>query len=104
MVNNIENHANPLFVGFRDILNLSRDEAALFHSTFSERAATLVDGVDRWRQSQSKIRTPMARERPANVRVGLGVFMVGHEEDAPPQVRKKAQGPARPKGPKRRKS
>src|SRR5260221_1568308 len=104
MVNNIENHANPLFVGFRDILNLSRDEAALFHSTFSERAATLVDGVDRWRQSQSKIRTALSQEQLANVRVGLGVFLVGHEEGAPPQVRKKRQGPAKPKSPKRRKS
>jgi len=104
MVNNIENQANPLFVGFKDILNLSRDEAALFHSTFSERAATLVDGVDRWRQSQSRIRTALSMEQPANIRVGLGVFLVGHEETPPTQLRKRIHGPTKPKDAKRRKS
>lgn len=103
MVNNIENHANPQFVGFRDILNLSRDEAALFHSTFSERAATLVDGVDRWRQSQSRIRTANSMEEPTNIRVGLGVFLVGQEKDAPPQARRKVRGPTIDKVQKRRK-
>jgi hypothetical protein len=102
MVNNIENQADPLFVGFREILNLGRDEAALFHSTFSERAATLVDSVDRWRQSQSRIRTKLTSDQPDDVRVGLGVFLVGHEIDSAQKTPRRARGLTRPRNSKRK--
>jgi hypothetical protein len=102
MVNNIENQANPLFVGFREILNLGRDEAALFHSTFSERAATLVDSVDRWRQSQSRLRTKVSSNQSDNVRVGLGVFLVGQEVASVQGMPRKTRGHIRPRISKRK--
>lgn len=102
MVNNIENPSDPLFVGFREILKLGRDEAALFHSTFSQRAATLVDSVDRWQQSQSRIRTRTMGDQPENVRVGLGVFLVGNEVDLAQETPRKTRSPARPRNSKRK--
>ena len=102
MVNNIENQVDPLFVGFREILNLGRDEAALFHSTFSERAATLVDSVDRWRQSQSRIRTRTPGDKAGNVRVGLGVFLVGQEIASAQVVPRRPRVLARAGTPKRK--
>ena len=79
LVDNIEHADNPLFVGFHEIPGLSADEAALFQVTFSERAASLVDGVDRWRTSQTHIRTKTRKGNISGVRVGLGVFLVGQQ-------------------------
>ena len=76
LVNNIEDIENPLFVGFCEIKNLSADEAALFQATFSERAASLVDGVNRWRTSQSRMRVKAGGKRADGARVGLGVYLV----------------------------
>ena len=77
LVDNIENAENPLFVGFHEIKNLSIDEAALFQATFSERAASLVDGVNRWSTSQARIRARLRHKASERTRVGLGVFLVG---------------------------
>ena len=76
LVNNIEGLESPLFVGFCEIKDLSTDEAALFQATFSERAASLVDGIDRWRTSQSRMRARAGGKRTGGVRVGLGVHLV----------------------------
>jgi hypothetical protein len=76
LVDNIENSDNPVFVGFSEIRNLSSDEAALFQSTFSERAASLVDSVGRWRTSQSRIRARVKNVGPKSSRVGLGVYLI----------------------------
>ncbi len=76
LVNNIEGVENPVFVGFCEIKNLSADEAALFQATFSERAASLVDGVDRWRTSQARLRARAGGRRTDGARVGLGVYLV----------------------------
>ena len=87
LVDNIEDSKHPIFVGFSEIKNLSADEAALFQETFSERAASLVDGVERWRTSQTRIRTkPGKRLAAESTRVGLGVYLVEQrptEEPAP---------------------
>jgi hypothetical protein len=76
LVNNIEGVENPIFVGFSEIKSLSADEAALFHETFSERAASLVDGVDRWRTSQSRLRAKAKSKHPDGTRVGIGVYLL----------------------------
>jgi hypothetical protein len=77
LVNNIEGAKSPIFVGFAEIKSLADDEAALFHETFSERAASLVDGVERWRTSQSRLRAKKARSKqPDGTRVGIGVYLL----------------------------
>ena len=76
LVNNIEGVESPIFVGFSEIKSLSADEAALFHETFSERAASLVDGVDRWRTSQSRLRAKAKSKHPDGTRVGIGVYLL----------------------------
>ncbi len=79
LVNNIEGVENPIFVGFSEIKNLAADEAALFQETFSERAASLVDGVNRWRTSQSRMRAKARNKQPDGTRVGIGVYLVEHK-------------------------
>lgn len=82
LVENIENPESPIFVGFNEIRGLSADEAALFQVTFSDRAASLVDGVDRWRTSQARIRSKAKSDEQSGARVGLGVFLVGQQPRA----------------------
>jgi hypothetical protein len=82
LVDNVEHAETPLFIGFQEIKNLSADEAALFQATFSERAASLVDGVDRWRLSQTRIHARARSKSTASNRVGLGVFLVGQQPAA----------------------
>ena len=83
LVSNIEGAQAPIFVGFSDIKSLSADEAALFHETFSERAASLVDGVDRWRTSQSRMRAKAKNKQSDGTRVGIGVYLL-EQKSAPP--------------------
>ena len=83
LVDNIEDSKHPIFVGFSEIKNLSADEAALFQETFSERAASLVDGVERWRSSQSRMRAMSKHKVGEGTRVGLGVYLV---KQGPPAV------------------
>ena len=84
LVKNIESAQDPIFVGFSDIDKLSADEAALFQETFSERAASLVDGVERWRTSQTRMRAKTKKgQAEEGTRVGLGVYLV---EQRPPEV------------------
>lgn len=84
LVNNIEGAESPVFVGFAEIKSLSDDEAALFQETFSERAASLVDGVTRWRTSQARMRTKARNRQPDGTRVGIGVYLV--EQKSAPAV------------------
>ena len=84
LVKNIEGDQNPVFIGFSDITNLSADEAALFQDTFSERAASLVDGVERWRTGQARIRARLKVKRSEGTRVGLGVYLVEQRPPEPP--------------------
>lgn len=79
LVGNIERPETPIFVGFHEIAGLSVDEAALFQVTFSERAASLVDGVDRWRTSQAHIRSKRKGQDSSGARVGLGVYLVSQQ-------------------------
>jgi hypothetical protein len=82
LVGNIERPETPVFVGFQELSGLSADEAALFHVTFSERAASLVDGVERWRTSQAHIRSRGKSKAGPGAKVGLGVYLVGPQSPA----------------------
>jgi hypothetical protein len=90
LVDNIENADSPVFVGFNEINNISADEAALFQTTFSERAASLVDSVGRWRTSQSRIRARVTILEPTRSRVGLGAYLVGSQTAPSPKVAKRS--------------
>ncbi len=103
LVKNIESLEGPIFVGFSDIKNLSVDEAALFQETFSERAASLVDGVERWRTSQARMRTKSKkRQAKEGTRVGLGVYLVEQlPSEIPAPIGKKPAAHAKSKRVKR---
>jgi Family of unknown function (DUF6502) len=97
LIGNIERSDAPLFIGFREIVGLSADEAALFQVTFSDRAASLVDGVERWRTSQARIRSRFKHKNYPGGRVGLGVFLVGPQSQVEVQTgtAAKAHSPVR---------
>jgi hypothetical protein len=90
LVNNVEYSEDPIFVAFCDIQRLSEDEVALFYDTFSERAAALVDGVKRWRNSQARIRTKVTVSGAEDSRVGLGVYLIGPQHATAPPAGLKA--------------
>jgi hypothetical protein len=99
LVDNIEDSKHPIFVGFAEIKNLSADEAALFQQTFSERAASLVDGVERWRTSQTRMRAKTRKVGAGEAtRVGLGVYLVEQRPtDVPVSTARKPSARAKPK-------
>jgi len=76
MVANIEKGDHHIYTGFQDVDGISVDVAALFHSIFSERAATLLDGVDRWIATQKKLRKPLG-DSEQRARAGIGVYLIG---------------------------
>jgi hypothetical protein len=94
LVGNIEHPETPIFVGFNEIPGLSPDEAALFQVTFSDRAASLIDGVDRWLTSQAHLRSKLKNKDNSGVRVGLGVFLVGQQSHVGAPVGKQVNAKA----------
>jgi hypothetical protein len=76
MVGNIEKPDRATFTGFHELSQLPPDMAALFLTAFSERAALLLEGVERWSATQQRQRkgtdTPVTDQR----RVGLGIYLV----------------------------
>ncbi|MDE2220353.1 MAG: hypothetical protein KGJ52_08250 [Gammaproteobacteria bacterium] len=99
LVNNIESAEHPMFVGFSEIKGLSADEAALFHETFSERAASLVDGVDRWRTSQARVRAKKSSaSRADGMRVGVGVYLLEQKSTPPLPPSRKPSKPVQTPG------
>ena len=97
LVNNIEDAQSPIFVGFSEIKHLPADEAALFQETFSERAASLVDGVERWRTSQARLRAKRKDRSTEGTRVGMGVYMVAEQGPAAATAPVKRQSARRSK-------
>jgi hypothetical protein len=65
----------PLFLGFKDSVVDSLDQAARFQRTFSNRAAVMLQGVDQWVASQRQSGTKSA-VRENKRRVGIGVYLV----------------------------
>lgn len=75
MVANIDKGDHHIYTGFHDVDNIPADVAALFHSIFSERAATLLDGVNRWIATQKKLRQPTG-DSEQSTRAGIGVYLI----------------------------
>lgn len=63
----------PLYFGFRDARVVDTTQAALFHRTFSRRAASLLEGVEQWRDRH--LSTP-GRKQVGGTSVGIGVYLV----------------------------
>jgi hypothetical protein len=80
MVGNVERTDRPIYTGFQDIPSLPVELATLFQSIFSERAAALLEGVDRWAATQAKLRKQEAASEPQS-RVGIGVYLIEEPED-----------------------
>jgi hypothetical protein len=91
-LDHVQASTDSAFVGFREVHDISEDEAALFTTTFSERAASFIDSVDRWKASQGRIRSSPADQLPKGSRVGLGVYLVRYPQlSNPPKISKKRQ-------------
>jgi hypothetical protein len=89
-----------LFYAFREASISPPDLARLFLTTFSDRAASLLDGADRWVASRQRQRRPRGRLTESgadSVNVRLGVFLADDMVmvPAPPPV-SPAPTPARP--------
>ncbi len=96
---------NRVFYGFREADISQPDLARLFRATFADRAASLLDGADRWVASRQRQRPPRGRvvdaeAQPVNVR--LGVFLADSRAPARPasaaptsERSRKARGSAR---------
>jgi hypothetical protein len=76
LVQNAEQPDNPTFVGSQDLLSRSPEEAALFQTTFAERAAALLDGVGRWADIQKKHQKTKPSGSGSSERVGIGVYLM----------------------------
>lgn len=80
----VQASSDSTYVGFREVQEISDDEAALFATTFAERAASFIDSVDRWKASQGRIRSSPAGQLPKEARVGLGVYLVKYPKPGDP--------------------
>lgn len=80
LVANESGDGRPTFVGFREASGLRTESGAVFNKTFTERAALLLDAVDRWLALQAasmpKSRGPEATGR----RVGIGIYLLDQPE------------------------
>lgn len=63
------------FFGFKDAVVPSSGEAAAFISTFSRRAAALLDGFEQWSAGQEETRA-FDRDSHSAKRVGIGFYLI----------------------------
>ena len=64
------------FFEFKDAIVPSVDQAALFHHTFAERGAFLLESFEQWLKSQGRSKAMAGRSSKSAVRVGVGVYLV----------------------------
>jgi hypothetical protein len=64
------------------------DQAALFHRTFAERGAILIESFEQWLKSQSRSTRKPLRPPKSSVRVGVGVYLVQDTLAGTPQGRR----------------
>ena len=96
-----ETGESRVFYGFREAAISPPDLARLFRTTFADRAASLLDGADRWVASRQRQRpprghAPAAGTQPVNVR--LGVFLSDTQPPATPAPLRPAPVRARGSG------
>jgi hypothetical protein len=78
ILESIENPNSSQYLAFESLSDLTPDEIALFHTIFSERAAALVDGMQRWYEGQVKIkRKAQGSQSPRATKAGLGIYLFG---------------------------
>jgi hypothetical protein len=93
------------FYGFRQAELAPPDLARLFRTTFADRAASLLDGADRWvasRQRQRPARAAMPEAESAPVSVRLGVFLATTQPPAKSGSAARQPAAAVPAVPRRR--
>jgi hypothetical protein len=83
ILRSIENPNSSQYLAFESLSDLTSDEVALFHTIFSERAAALVDGMQRWYEGQVRIKrkgegSPQLRATKA----GMGIYLFGSPKGA----------------------
>ena len=89
LVENLDKPQRPTFSGFQDLGVVPENIATLFSAVFAERAASLLDGVDRWAASQKAIDKKRRSKSAENARrIGIGIYLTdrpgGRESDALP--------------------
>jgi hypothetical protein len=77
LVENVGNTDSPVYASYQSVQALVPDEAALFHATFSERAASLLNGVSIWTRSQARLkRKGTVGSLQRLIDVGIGVYLI----------------------------
>jgi hypothetical protein len=74
----IESPNTAHYLAYESLADLTSDEVALFHTIFSERAAALIDGMQRWYEGQARLKRrgqgdPQSRATQA----GIGIYLFG---------------------------
>jgi Family of unknown function (DUF6502) len=64
------------FFGFKDAMIPSLDQAALFHRTFAERGAIMLESFEQWVKSQNRLAGKSSRSSKPSARVGVGIYLV----------------------------
>jgi hypothetical protein len=69
-------NSQRVYFGFKDAIVPWADQAALFHRTYAERGAILLESFEQWLKSQSRTTRKPMRSSKSSVRIGLGVYLV----------------------------
>jgi hypothetical protein len=76
LVDNLDKPQRPTFSGFQDLGSVPANIATLFSAVFTERAASLLDGVDRWAASQKAMDKKRTSKSTQSIRrVGIGIYL-----------------------------
>ena len=82
-----EGNSQRVYFGFKDAIVPWADQAALFHRTFAERGAILLESFEQWLKSQSRGTRKASRSSKTSVRVGVGVYLIQDTSQLNPQGR-----------------
>ena len=83
----------PPFFGFKDSTVASVGDAASFVTTFSRRAAALLEDFQQWSAGREGKESPLHQDNNA-IRVGLGVYLLGsHQSPVSDAIGKAADPP-----------
>jgi hypothetical protein len=93
LADNLDKPQRPTFNGFQDLGTVPANIATLFSAVFTERATSLLDGVNRWAASQKAMdRKRASRSADGARRVGIGIYLTDR-----PGGRETAALPVRPR-------
>lgn len=87
LVENLDKARRPTFSGFQDLGVVPANIATLFSAVFAERAASLLDGVNRWAASQKAMDRKRALKSDESARrVGIGIYLTDRPGSGDPGV------------------